>query len=65
MVTRARTSRRSARRCGLKAEPVALHSRWLTGAPLPTGQGDRLGPNEFYVDPIEIVHLSSRRREPA
>ena len=39
--------------------------KWLAGAPLPTGQGDRLqvGPDEFFVDSTEIAQFSSHRRQ--
>jgi hypothetical protein len=61
MMARARTSRRSARRCGLEGKPISLPGRWLASAALPTGHHDRLGPDEFHVD-RKIAYLPTLRR---
>src|SRR6266699_5329455 len=65
MMARARTSRRSARRCSLKGKPKGLPARWLASAALPTVQHDRLGPNEFHVDPKIAYFPALRRVKPA
>jgi hypothetical protein len=61
MMARARTSRLSARRCGLEGKSKAPPDRWLTSAALPTGQHDRPVPNKFHVDP-EIAYFPALRR---
>ena len=65
MMARARTSGRSARGCGFKGKPIALPDRWLTSAALPTCQHDRIGPNEFHVDPKIADFPALRRVKPA
>jgi hypothetical protein len=65
MMARAGTSRRSARRCGLEGKPIALPGRWLASAALPTVEHDRLGPNEFHVDPKIAYFPALRRVKPA
>ena len=65
MMARTRASRRSARRCGLKGKPIALHGGWFTCAALPTCQHDRLGPNELHVDPKIAYFPALRRVKPA
>lgn len=65
MMARGRATRRSTRRCSLKSEPIALPVRRLASAALPTGEHERLGPNEFHVDPKIAYFPAFRRVKPA
>jgi hypothetical protein len=63
-MARVRTSRRGARRCGLKAEPEIPRAGGIVGPALPTAQHDRLGADKLYVDPEVALLPAFRRVEP-
>src|SRR6266851_5504108 len=65
MMARDRTSRRSARRCGLKGEPECSPGGRVAGTALPATQHDSLRPHELHVDPEVAYLLAFRRVEPA
>ena len=65
MMARERTSRRCARRRGLKGETKAPSAGWLSHTILPTAQHDGLRANELDIDP-KVANLPTFRRiEPA
>ena len=65
VMTRDWTSRRCARRRGLKGEAKAPSIGWLSHSVLPTAQHDGLRANELDIDP-EIADVPAFRRiEPA
>ena len=65
MMTRDWTSRRWARRRGLKAETKAPSGGWLARSAIPTAQDDSLRANELDIDPKVADLFAFRRTEPA